>query len=150
MVYSEDLFKQQVKEHVADAITDRSAPRGISRAIKDMFKNGNIGWEGDARRALDEFEFCLYAASCSCGVKETLTDSVDADLWGYRHRRDADTPSTHVTSVKAGTPFRFEDTWEWSFKDYDWWFLWACQAIVWGIAQYDAAKAAPAEGGEPE
>lgn len=32
--------------------------------------------------------------------------------------------------------FRF-DTWEWDFRDYDWWFLWACQAIVWGIAYYD-------------
>lgn len=36
--------------------------------------------------------------------------------------------------------FRFSDTWEWDFRDYDWWFLWACHAIVWGIAQYDAAK----------
>lgn len=38
--------------------------------------------------------------------------------------------------------WRFTDTWEWSVRDYDWWFLWACQAIVWGIGQYDAAKAA--------
>jgi hypothetical protein len=37
--------------------------------------------------------------------------------------------------------FQFVDTWEWSFKDFDWTFLWACNAIVWGIAQYDAAKA---------
>ncbi len=38
--------------------------------------------------------------------------------------------------------FRFYDTWEWDLHDYDWSFLWACHAIVWGIAQYDAAKAA--------
>lgn len=38
-------------------------------------------------------------------------------------------------------PFRFTDTWEWSFRGFDWWFLWACHAIVWGIAQYDQAKA---------
>jgi hypothetical protein len=37
--------------------------------------------------------------------------------------------------------FRFTDTWEWDLKDYDWWFLWACHGIVWGIAQYDATKA---------
>lgn len=39
--------------------------------------------------------------------------------------------------------FRFADTWEWDFRDYDWWFLWACQAIVWGIVCYDAGTTAP-------
>lgn len=38
--------------------------------------------------------------------------------------------------------FRFTDTWEWDLRDYDWTFLWACRAIVWGIEQYDAAKVA--------
>ncbi|GIH26015.1 hypothetical protein Aph01nite_43250 [Acrocarpospora phusangensis] len=37
---------------------------------------------------------------------------------------------------------RFYDVWEWDLHDYDWSFLWACHAIVWGIAQYDASKAA--------
>jgi hypothetical protein len=37
--------------------------------------------------------------------------------------------------------FRFSDVWEWDFRCYDWWFLWACHAIVWGIALYDAHKA---------
>lgn len=39
--------------------------------------------------------------------------------------------------------FQFHETWEFSFTDWDWSFLWACHAIVWGIAQYDAAKQAP-------
>lgn len=39
-------------------------------------------------------------------------------------------------------PFEFVDTWEWSFRDFDWTFLWACQAIVFGIARYDETKAA--------
>lgn len=37
--------------------------------------------------------------------------------------------------------FQFVDVWEMSFTDYDWWFLWACNAIVWGIAKYDATIA---------
>jgi hypothetical protein len=43
--------------------------------------------------------------------------------------------------------FRFEDTWEWDFKDYDWWFLWALHAILWGIARFDGVErpAVPAE-----
>lgn len=37
----------------------------------------------------------------------------------------------------------FGETWEWNFRSYDWSFLWICHAIVWGIDQYDAAKATP-------
>lgn len=33
--------------------------------------------------------------------------------------------------------FKFHDVWEWNFQDYHWWFLWACNAIVWGIGRYD-------------
>lgn len=33
------------------------------------------------------------------------------------------------------------DTWEWQIRDWDWWFLWACHGIRWGIEQYDAHKA---------
>lgn len=40
--------------------------------------------------------------------------------------------------------FQFSDTYEWDLKDYDWWFLWACHAIVWGVAQYDKARKAVA------
>lgn len=34
--------------------------------------------------------------------------------------------------------FRFAYTYEWKCQDYDWWYLWACHAIVWGISKYDA------------
>lgn len=37
--------------------------------------------------------------------------------------------------------FEFSDTWEWNLREYDWWYLWACHAIAWGIGQYNAAKA---------
>lgn len=40
----------------------------------------------------------------------------------------------------TGEPFRFEDCWENGFRDHDWWYLWACHAILAGIAQYDAGK----------
>ncbi|MGK5730228.1 hypothetical protein [Streptomyces sp. URMC 124] len=40
--------------------------------------------------------------------------------------------------------YEFSDVWEWDFHDYELAFLWACHAIVWGIAQYDAAKQEPA------
>lgn len=43
-------------------------------------------------------------------------------------------------------PFRFTDTWEWDLKEHDWWFLWACHAIVAGITRYDQATAAGSAG----
>lgn len=42
---------------------------------------------------------------------------------------------------------RFPEPWEQSFEDFDWSFLWACHAIVWGIAKYDAHKAGPESAG---
>ena len=93
--YSESLFEQQVKEHVAQAILDRETPKGIGRAIRDMFEQGDITWEGGARDELEHFEH---------------------EGW------------------------RFGETWEWDFRDYTWQYLWACHAIQWGIAQYDAAR----------
>lgn len=36
--------------------------------------------------------------------------------------------------------FTFGETWEWNLRDWDWWYLWACHAIVWGISQYDALR----------
>lgn len=46
--------------------------------------------------------------------------------------------------------FRFHDAWEVSFRDFDWWFLWACYGICWGIRQYDQAKADRTEAYEGE
>lgn len=37
------------------------------------------------------------------------------------------------------------DTWEWDLRDWDYHYLWCCHAIVWGIAQYDAARAGAVE-----
>ncbi|GAA2219641.1 hypothetical protein GCM10010400_76590 [Streptomyces aculeolatus] len=36
--------------------------------------------------------------------------------------------------------FKFHDVWEWSFGDWDWSFIWACHAIVWGIRRYDNVR----------
>jgi hypothetical protein len=145
MAYDQDLFEQQVKEHVADAIRYRAAPRGISRAVKNLLENGDITWEGGARRELEQFEFSSYRASCWCGANELLTDDIDATGWGYQHARKTD--HRHGAKVEPLGCFTFDDTLEWSFRDYHWWFLWACHAIVWGIARYDAAKTPAAVGG---
>ncbi|MEV2274059.1 hypothetical protein AB0I72_00605 [Nocardiopsis sp. NPDC049922] len=98
--YSEDVFRQVVKERVTQDIRDGETPRGLALAVRDLLDpdswEHDITYESGARAALDDF-----------------------DHEGYR----------------------FEDTWEWSFKDYSHAFKWACHGIAWGIRQYDQAKA---------
>lgn len=59
-------------------------------------------------------------------------ESARPALEGFEYRPDGAKPNSE--------PFRFYDTYEWDLRDFDWWYLWACHAIVWGIAQYDQAK----------
>jgi hypothetical protein len=110
--YSEDKFRQQVKEAAAEA--EAELP-GVSAAIEESFygplAEWDTGYEDGARRALDEFTFYKN----------------ESDRYGL-HRKEPD--------------FRFCDTWEWDFTDWDWQFLWCCHAIQWGIAQYDKQAAA--------
>ncbi|MFI0900616.1 hypothetical protein [Streptomyces sp. NPDC020983] len=53
---------------------------------------------------------------------------------GYAYFLD---PDQNPEGRKA---FNFKYVHEWDLRDFDWWYLFACHAIVWGIAQYDAAK----------
>lgn len=98
--YSEDLFRQLVTEHVAEAIRYSGAPRGIGKAVRaEILDSSELHYEDGAREVLNDFDY---------------------------------------------KGFRFEDTWEWSFREYSWSYLWCCHAIQFGIAQYDRARVAEA------
>lgn len=85
-------------------------------------------------------------------VPDPLTEAIRFDLLdelcGDEHedRRAVDSFAFYmVDGDRYATPrkapdFEFQDSWEWNLRDYDWWYVWACYAIVWGIAQYDAAQ----------
>ncbi|MFG1683566.1 hypothetical protein ACGFNP_25580 [Nonomuraea sp. NPDC049269] len=140
--YDQELFEQQVRDHVAQAIQDRIAPRGISRAIRELLENGDITYEEGARRELEDFEYgAKYQVSCTCDAKDEFAELHDAEMWGWRHINEANAQVRHRTTHKRVDGFRFYDLWEWEFKDYDWWFLWALHGIVWGISQYDSKRA---------
>lgn len=94
MKYDQELFEARVKEMFFEAARAGGVPTGTGKALREEVLEGDIYYESEARRLLDDFEY---------------------------------------------KGFRFYDTWELSFEDYDSWFLWACQAIVWGIAKYDAS-----------
>ena len=66
-------------------------------------------------------------------------DPFDYDLDHEDSARQALVDFRHIAAGHDST-FEFTDTWEWDLKDFDWWYLWACHAIVWGIARYDEAR----------
>jgi hypothetical protein len=93
-----------------------------------------------AQWAVSNFEFgeLEIKVSCSCGAEIDPMTPTQASAWSAHHERDND--SSHELTRKRLEPFAFEGTEEWLTRDFGWWFLWACHAIVWGIRQYDAAK----------
>jgi hypothetical protein len=144
-VYSPDRFKQAVWEHVRAYGQEH---RGLAKAVQAHFFDPDGEWDTDyedrAREALDAFRFAgSFTGRCTCGSVRNLTSDefTDAEregrIWQIMHGG-----AGHAAQVQTVPAFRFVDTWEWSFKDFDWSFLWACHAIVWGIAQYEKAKAA--------
>jgi hypothetical protein len=120
--YSMDLFRQIVAERVADAV----------EADEDL------GPVDDDRPGL------------AAAVEAALTDDYD-----YEHEEGArefliDFVYRYTDAAGAARSFKFTDTWEWDFAEYDWAYLWACHAIRWGVAQYDAAKGALSVAGAEE
>jgi hypothetical protein len=113
--FQEDLFVKLIWEQANHLIEQEyvkpdQADR-FRQAIKDDIVEGGLYATADeAYRTVEEFEFYNDAS------KE----------FDYRYTADV----------------RFEDAWEWfsATKDFDWWFLWACHAIVWGIARYDRVR----------
>lgn len=56
--FDDDLFEQQVKQHVVDAIRSGDAPRGIGAEVtRDIFEWGDISHEAGARQELENFRY---------------------------------------------------------------------------------------------
>jgi len=110
--YDEESFRTQVWEYVRNY---GSEYRGLAKAVQAYFFDG---WADYNFHNEDEARAGLEAFS--------YTPEDKLKTFAYIERR----------------PFTFADTWEWSFRGFDWWFLWGCHAIVWGIARYDEAKQA--------
>ncbi len=146
--YSIDLFAARVAEELSEA--EEGYP-GVTAAWAEksggFYSEYNTEYEHEAREALDVFEFgTTFKASCWCGEQKTFgTEDVDEDLANH-HARLWRCPSEkgglphRVNQIERSEGFRFYDTSDWDFADYNWWFVWACHAIIWGIAAYDKAK----------
>jgi hypothetical protein len=56
--FDPNLFEQQVKQHVVEAIRNGDAPRGIGAEVtRDIFEWGDISHEAGARRELEDFRY---------------------------------------------------------------------------------------------
>lgn len=56
--FDQDLFEQQVKQHVVNAIRSGDAPRGIGAEVtREIFEWGDISHEAGARQALEDFRY---------------------------------------------------------------------------------------------
>jgi len=58
--------------------------------------------------------------------------------------REALAAFEYLPEGQWGEAWRFRYTSEWKLDDYDWRYLWACHAGLWGANQYCAAKAVTA------
>jgi hypothetical protein len=135
--YSEKLFEEEVAETLSAVEDDYP---GITAAwAEHVASEFNCEYEEEALRALSEFRFGeAYLAKCTECAWEFEGDSYSvAAVKARAHRREAG--DKHTAPVRDLT-FTFSDMGEMRLQDYDWWFLWACHAIVWGIARYDRLR----------
>ena len=105
---------------------------------------GHLSFTGE----VDGYTFAAGATSDHENEFPGLADAVQGELLGDDSDVDLSIENTASEALEAfrfrsdgtGKEFRFAHTWDWDLGDYDWTFLWACHAIVWGISQYDAAR----------
>lgn len=117
--FDEDLFRKVLQEQVEYSIEGEKIPKEEADAFRaaieeDIFGDYNCSDEKEAYRALEDFEF------------RWANLNGEKDRWGELKQKS----------------FRFDEAYEWfgASKGYNWWFVWACHAIVWGVREYDRMK----------
>lgn len=126
--YSIDKFQAAVAEEIKEHEGDYP---GLGKAIEYALSNDyNHECEEGAREFLRDFTYTTAE-----GAKETASARA---VW-ERTGNTADWKIFQESEMR--NTFHFVDAWEWDLTDWSWQYLWACHAIVFGIAQYDKAKA---------
>jgi hypothetical protein len=78
----------------------------------------------------------LFVSAVQCGeAPRGLGKAVRAEILNQDLYDEGDARKLLESFEYKG--FIFGDTWEFNFHDYEPSFLWACHAIVWGIARWD-------------
>lgn len=95
--------------------------------------------------ATDPKKFADLAAEVREYVTDELLGEQAYDLKLVDDFRFWADPSDRYSLRYKKPDFQFYNVFEWTVQDYHWWFLWACHAILWGIAQYDAVAVAASD-----
>lgn len=107
-----------------------------------------VSQHAPAYRCLKEYSEELFTEQVNDALKEAedeghagVTDQWKLETEGHWPEWDIHSEDGARDALANFThdKFTFGETWEWELRDWCWWYLWACHAIVWGIAQYDTA-----------
>lgn len=110
MTYKPEMVTAWVAEEVREAQRGGALP-GLANAVReDVLEAEEMTWDDET------------------SARRVIED--------FRHYENADDRPA-FPSMPAD--FEFGELWEVSFRDYDWWFLWSLEAILWGIGKYDEA-----------
>ena len=127
-VYSEDVLRAELDSHLAEYA--EAYPR-----LKSDYATAKEAYDGLPRTEQWQKPEPVEPKS-PAEIQETIAD-YDADgALSY----ESGAREMLAGLERAGV---VSDTWEWDLSDWDYHYLWCCHAIVWGIAQYDAAKPVP-------
>lgn len=126
-----DMFRRTAK--VGDINADYWAEKVLAGKVQD--------WSEEKFRTWLVQEAAKDEARCPGLVEAVGRQILFSDEHNTEYRGTAEYALASFTH--RDYRLRFPDRWEESFEDYSWEFLWACHAIRWGIAQYDAVKATP-------
>jgi hypothetical protein len=96
---------------------DKQVAKELAQA-EEFFPGVTAAWREKTEGFLAE-----YDTEC----EETAREALDA--------------FEYLPEGQWGEAWRFRYTGEWKLDDYDWRYLWACHAALWGANQYCAAKA---------
>lgn len=110
--YDMDTFREELNkqaQYLIDdgTIIDKDQVERFRREVETLLEDEDYSTMDAAIRMLEEFSFF----------------NEESHAYSYKHSSEA---------------ICFDDSWEWvrSCQVYEWWYLWACHGIVWGIKQY--------------
>lgn len=131
--YSEALLKQEIEDRVQyweecdlnRRIVKRAGVKSVSDLTEDMRKANAMAVEAGHQ---------AFAKNLRAAVDEHFF----GELADYNVEYEEDAKAA-LTAFSYGEGYEFSDWYEWRLRDHSWQFLWACHAIVWGIARWDKA-----------
>lgn len=142
--YDQDLMAAQVRqlvnEFLAEHVPDEPEPSvpvaasGIAERVPGEKLRDFVPVLEKTRQETD------VAKRLRAEVQYEILDALTGD-----YSLDLDTVGRFRFHIKLNPShrdypdFEISDPWELPVKEFDWWYMWACHAIVWGIRTYDAS-----------